>query len=265
MADYHSTDWPVCRCGRPVCRRRSPYCASCRSRARKASSYRFRPKVCAVCEKRFIPKRLPVSCCSRECGWKFSSRNAVERRRVILSERATTKDRNRPRCATCGDVCYGTRKRFCSDRCNRSRLMAQCRPCSECDTVFIAAYRGPRHTCSDDCRRRRKRRLAKPRKGSGGKSKSLSHVQRARRIGAAVELGIRRCDIFARDGWCCQLCGRATPKRLLRDYKHPAAPTLDHIVPISQGGGHTRANLQCACRDCNSKKAGRTLGQLRIF
>lgn len=39
--------------------------------------------------------------------------------------------------------------------------------------------------------------------------------------------------------------------------------TLDHVVPISQGGAHSIANVMVICRACNTSKAGRTLEQWR--
>jgi 5-methylcytosine-specific restriction endonuclease McrA len=37
----------------------------------------------------------------------------------------------------------------------------------------------------------------------------------------------------------------------------PGAPTLDHVVPMSQGGGHTLANVQLAHFYCNTVKGNR--------
>jgi 5-methylcytosine-specific restriction endonuclease McrA len=33
--------------------------------------------------------------------------------------------------------------------------------------------------------------------------------------------------------------------------------TLDHVIPISKGGGHTRDNVVMACRSCNSSKGSK--------
>lgn len=64
---------------------------------------------------------------------------------------------------------------------------------------------------------------------------------------------LTRKEIFARDGWVCVYCGRAT-----RDL------TLDHVMPRHRGGPHTWENLVSACKSCNHKKAGRTPAEARM-
>jgi len=55
----------------------------------------------------------------------------------------------------------------------------------------------------------------------------------------------------------CRACGGSyiidTPEAL-RGTIEPDAPEVDHIVPMSRGGGHLRANLQVLCRACNGSK-----------
>lgn len=60
----------------------------------------------------------------------------------------------------------------------------------------------------------------------------------------------RRREIYQRDGWRCGYCGRG-----LRSL--PAERTLDHVVPVSRGGGHENANLKMACKRCNDQKQHR--------
>ncbi|MCX6497188.1 MAG: HNH endonuclease [Arthrobacter sp.] len=51
-----------------------------------------------------------------------------------------------------------------------------------------------------------------------------------------------------RDGFHCQICG-ATGKT--------AELVLDHIVPVSKGGGTEKENLQTVCHECNQGKSNR--------
>lgn len=51
-----------------------------------------------------------------------------------------------------------------------------------------------------------------------------------------------RLKIFKRDGYQCQHCH--TRNNL----------TIDHIYPVSKGGGSEDENLQTLCMQCNTKK-----------
>ncbi len=64
---------------------------------------------------------------------------------------------------------------------------------------------------------------------------------------------LTRREIFVRDGYTCQYCGRAG---------HDL--TLDHILPRHRGGGHTWDNLVTACKACNHRKGGRTPDEARL-
>ncbi len=58
---------------------------------------------------------------------------------------------------------------------------------------------------------------------------------------------LTRYEIFNRDKYTCQYCGKET-KNL----------TLDHVIPRYRGGQHTWENVVSACVPCNRRKAGRT-------
>jgi len=57
-----------------------------------------------------------------------------------------------------------------------------------------------------------------------------------------------RRNLFERDTYTCQYCGRKLPSGDL---------TLDHVVPRCRGGKSTWENLAVACVKCNSRKANR--------
>lgn len=57
-----------------------------------------------------------------------------------------------------------------------------------------------------------------------------------------------RRNLFERDNYTCQYCGRRLPSTEL---------TLDHVVPRCLGGRSTWENLVVACVSCNARKAGR--------
>jgi 5-methylcytosine-specific restriction endonuclease McrA len=65
--------------------------------------------------------------------------------------------------------------------------------------------------------------------------------------------------IAVRDRYRCGLCHRKVNLRLA--VPHPKAPTIDHIVPLAEGGDDTRANVQLAHFICNSIKGHRGGGE----
>jgi 5-methylcytosine-specific restriction endonuclease McrA len=63
----------------------------------------------------------------------------------------------------------------------------------------------------------------------------------------------RNRRILLRDKGICQLCGQ--PVRLDVNWRHPLAPQVDHITPISQGGTETDTAVQLTHRHCNRTKS----------
>lgn len=64
---------------------------------------------------------------------------------------------------------------------------------------------------------------------------------------------LTRREIFIRDNYTCQYCGRQTREL-----------TIDHVIPRSRGGPHTWDNLVSACRSCNHRKGGKLLAESRL-
>jgi len=88
--------------------------------------------------------------------------------------------------------------------------------------------------------------------------------RKAKKEGASIVTHFNPKEIFMRDGWKCQICGGMVLKRAV--VPHPMAPTIDHIIPLAEGGTHEPKNVQCAHFICNSKKRDKAVNdQLRIF
>ena len=64
-----------------------------------------------------------------------------------------------------------------------------------------------------------------------------------------------RMNIFARDKYTCQYCGKRP---------HRSELNLDHVIPRTLGGRTTWENVVCSCVDCNRRKGGRTPAQARL-
>lgn len=62
-----------------------------------------------------------------------------------------------------------------------------------------------------------------------------------------------RFEIFKRDNFTCQYCGRQTPAVILE---------IDHIKPKCEGGDDDQTNLTTSCWECNRGKGGTPLDTL---
>lgn len=67
------------------------------------------------------------------------------------------------------------------------------------------------------------------------------------------QVKLTRREIFRRDNYTCQYCGR-----------HALDLTLDHVLPKHLGGEHAWTNVVTACSACNHRKGGRQLNEVRM-
>lgn len=80
-------------------------------------------------------------------------------------------------------------------------------------------------------------------------------TRRARKIGATVGEPFTNGEIFERDGWRCGLCGDGIDQA--RAWPDPGSASLDHVLPLSKGGAHSRENVQASHLGCNVSKNNR--------
>lgn len=59
-----------------------------------------------------------------------------------------------------------------------------------------------------------------------------------------------RFEVFKRDMFTCQYCGRKAPEVVLE---------IDHIIPVAEGGTNDFVNLVTSCMDCNRGKGKKKL------
>lgn len=97
---------------------------------------------------------------------------------------------------------------------------------------YLAAHRAAH---PDEYRAKTQRRLAR-KKGNGGDGFTASQLKHMR---------------ATQNGECAYCMG----------LYHPHALTIDHIIPLDQGGPHEAANICLACPKCNFNKGNRTPDQ----
>lgn len=80
---------------------------------------------------------------------------------------------------------------------------------------------------------------------------SLSEFAIERLDGMSVSTRTR-FEVFKRDGFTCQYCGRHRDEDGVKLH-------IDHVIPVKEGGGDEIENLVTACQDCNLGKAAKLL------
>jgi hypothetical protein len=169
------------------------------------------------------------------------SRNAEHRERYQTVQNDDPRD-----CQWCGKP-YKPRTRtrswFCSRECkeedrsarDKARRLASKpvdRFCLHCGAPMPQSMRKEAVFCSAKC------------------NESAHRLKRSlrRRTGEGLT-GWVRAEVFNRDRWVCGICR----KKVDPDLRHPdpMAPSLDHVLPIAEGGTNEPANLRLTHLRCN--------------
>jgi hypothetical protein len=153
-------------------------------------------------------------------------------------------------------------RRFCSPRCrNRwhyeqaradgryhqwleatSAKQAAKRPVRRCAICDEPMALGKRKLCgADACFRRY----------HAGRMSAYTQMRRAQMAGVGSEK-FANAEVYERDDWTCGICGGDVPPDAR--FPDPLSASLDHVVPLSKGGAHTRANTRCSHLICNMRK-----------
>jgi 5-methylcytosine-specific restriction endonuclease McrA len=163
--------------------------------------------------------------------------------------------------ATASRAAYSTRlsKSLASERAARFERDGRWSICERCERRVACSRTGKlRQRCSSCARLRRKEVLAqwKADNPDAWQTISLRYTQKRRALLAEVEHeDFDSSEIFERDKWHCGICGKRIDRS--RKFPDPRSPSLDHVVPLSEGGAHTRANSRAAHFGCNSGRCNR--------
>lgn len=166
-------------------------------------------------------------------------------------------------CVYCGKK---GKTKYCSGRC-KSRYMrgnpltATCRVCG---TVYLSARK--RQCCSPECgaeweRQQDRIRRKKKWRNAAYRERLLSYMKSAcKRRRDLIDSDFEEFaneDVFKRDKWRCWICGKIVDRDAA--WPHPNSPSIDHVIPLSLGGGHRIDNVHCAHLRCNLAKNDRML------
>ena len=99
-------------------------------------------------------------------------------------------------------------------------------------------------------------RLPKVRSGDPLQLEKWRIAQALRRVRERRDGGLPQSAVMAMvrefSGKPCPECGE-----LMARWLSGRVPSVDHIQPLSKGGGNDRSNLRVICNRCNAKKGNR--------
>jgi len=172
-------------------------------------------KNCPECGVEFIPKIMSQKCCSQSCGRKQQAKTLIA---IAAPKRV---------------------KRYCG-YCGKEYRKKHLRKTIFCSRECAFLYQG------------KNLRIGGPRilwrSGISGRG----HEIRAKQFGVQYDR-FKPIDIFERDNYTCRICGDKINKYL--KYPDPLCVSLDHVIPLSRGGEHTKENTRAAHLICNMKKS----------
>lgn len=226
---------------------------------------------CSVCGKTVAinAKSLPAPIC-QACR-----RAAQAARKYSPEQRRTHTARIRAAHADCDGSCGNSRHVRCAGACgatiwigSKSSASPMCRKCrssqpsknlktcQRCGREFVAnTY--VKFYCSRKCY------FPGANYASQHERQYVKTLRRRAIKKAAYVEDVVPSVVFDRDGWMCQLCHEPVdPDAPKRDRM---SASVDHIIPLSQGGLHCYSNVQLAHLSCNSRKGARWQGQLVLI
>ncbi len=186
-----------------------------------------------------------------------------------FKERGREKQPTKQICTLCGAEFYSKRNRkYCSEKCSRKfhyskhydkwttyyrrkhdDIWSSPRTCIVCGKQFNKQYGHVSNVCcSEAC-------SIQNEKDSAYNAKK----RREARIKEQIVHRIYRKKVYERDHWKCQICGKKV--RRSATVPDPLAPTLDHIIPICEGGEHSYRNVRTAHFICNSLRGSNATPQ----
>jgi len=197
---------------------------------RFASKTRGRPaRFCSkACRARHYYEQIRSEPVPFTCVWCFGS--AVGQRGQIL----------------CSTQCRNRRSSHRAEHGHVDRCDIPWKPCDGCGAV--GSFFQHRRFCADcraEHRRAHWRRKNAVRRGAKVKGERFSIEQ-----------------VGDRDGWRCHLCGKRVDPSIANP--DPRAPTIDHLIPVADGGLDELSNVALAHRSCNCARGARGMAQLRL-
>lgn len=226
---------------------------------------------CKGCESTFLPcdrERNKRLWCTPAC--RDRARRRADPAAALAASRRQSAARSarlaalRPGCLSC----YGPIQKSGAQFCNAADCQALAKRVRMRERyaanrkAMVERARRNRESMTDEQRsvERIRRHTWRGRVGYIPSIREADQRRRARKIGAEVE-DFTNAEIFERDRWVCGICETSVEPSL--SWPAPKSASLDHVLPLSKGGNHTRANTRLAHLDCNVRRGNRAESEIR--
>lgn len=217
------------------------------------------PKRCQQCAQAFNPKPgRKGAFCSRECAWTFKSETGAYAVGILHPWTLNKQAR------AVADGCLRVLLRWVSIE--RTHAARQIRiserladvivPCDRCGVEVVKRRGGKCLTKANRCKKCR----ASFKRAHRKRAEARRYLRKRNHPSKRCEVIVEE-DVFCSSLWLCGICKEPVDHRLVAP--HPLAAEMDHVVPLSKGGTHTRDNVQCTHRICNNAKSDGTQDEAR--
>lgn len=164
-------------------------------------------------------------------------------------------------CVTCGAV--KPRSEFAVDRSRPAGRRSSCSDCcgkrtgewrSRSKSHLYEYGRGYRANRTGEQRAKHKESVAEWRRNNRGKLREYTFRRRALKANSShgeIDYDRLWLDCVGE----CPDCGTALSRKAV--WPSPSFASIDHIVPLSKGGGHFQENLRYCCLTCNMRKGAK--------
>ena len=214
-------------------------CANCGSEIRRMAAHGPLPSYCSTECKRAANKE----------GIRRSNEKEKARRRQIAARARAAMRKTCPNCGSEFTPEHTARQMYCSKRCMKSA-------CGESSSTSCSVEGCDRGACARGLCKKHWKALARvegrlAQSEWNDRRRAAHHEREAAKRGVESERFSPRA-VFERDDWVCGICGEPVDPDL--QWPDPMSASLDHIIPLSRSGAHTRANTQCSHLRCNISK-----------
>lgn len=180
----------------------------------------------------------------RKCHGEYQKRYRQDNRERYLELRQAERERRQDKIRAYGQA-------------NRERLREQVKAWEASLSEDRREVRRVKHRAASAAYRQRNPDLCNERIRAWGKAnpdKRVDQVNRRRawKHGNGGAEKFARTEIGERDGWTCGICEQPIDKTLR--FPDQQSASLDHIVPLSLGGEHSRTNSRIAHWICNVRR-----------